>query len=308
MKHVLVLCLLLTASSLFALDSVFLGIGAEANAYTREGAAFGGGLSFGLDLNQHISLGIKGAYSNNFDTVSAVDPALFFRWYPPLPKKGLFAQAELGGIFFFEDGKSYPALLGAASLGWRFTLPKNLYIEPYIKSGYPVKWGAGFNFGITIPIEPKEKTPSAEVMASREALAAEITAMLEQQNIADTTAKATNEGVVITLSNIQFEAESAVLPQSERRKLQEIANILKAVPERNILIAGHAASTGDASGELKISRERAFSVADYLVSLGARTHNEIVVSGHGSSRPVADNATAEGRAANRRVEITILGN
>jgi outer membrane protein OmpA-like peptidoglycan-associated protein len=137
-------------------------------------------------------------------------------------------------------------------------------------------------------------------------LAAEITAILETHHVTDTAVEATNEGVRITLSNIQFAADSAVLPAAEQAKLQEIAGILNSLPARNILVAGHTASTGNRSGELRISQARAQSVADYLISLGVRRPGEITVTGYGAAYPVASNATPAGMAANRRVEITIL--
>jgi hypothetical protein len=79
MKHILVLCLLLTASSLFALDGIFVGIGAEANADSREGVAAGGGLTFGFDINESFAAGVKGFFSSNFDTVTTLETAIFFR-------------------------------------------------------------------------------------------------------------------------------------------------------------------------------------------------------------------------------------
>jgi len=142
----------------------------------------------------------------------------------------------------------------------------------------------------------------------REAMAAEINAILEEQNVADTFAEATSEGIVIRLSNIQFTADSTQLPASERGKLEEIANILKTIPDRKIQVAGHTADAGSREGQRSISLERAKVVAAYLVSLGARKTSDIVAVGHGADFPIADNRTAAGMALNRRVEIIILEN
>jgi len=144
--------------------------------------------------------------------------------------------------------------------------------------------------------------------ARREAMAAEINAILEEQNVTDTVAEATGEGVVIRLSNIQFTADSTRLPPSEMGKLVEIANILKTIPDRKIQVAGHTADAGSREGQRTISLERAKAVAAYLVSLGARGANDIITVGHGADFPVADNSTAQGMALNRRVEIIILEN
>jgi len=139
-----------------------------------------------------------------------------------------------------------------------------------------------------------------------EALAAEINIQLEAQEMEDTSARITEQGVTISLSNIQFLANSSELPPDERRKLQEIARILQTVSYRRILVTGHTALAGTAEERLRISNERAGAVAAYLVSLGVRRADEVFAHGFGSERPIADNSTPEGMALNRRVEITIL--
>jgi outer membrane protein OmpA-like peptidoglycan-associated protein len=143
-------------------------------------------------------------------------------------------------------------------------------------------------------------------MERRVELAAEISALLTEQDVSDTTVEATEEGIVITLSDIQFLADSVDLPEFERVKLQEISNILKQIKDIKLLVAGHTALAGTPDGRLRISQERAQAVAAYLVSLGACEEANITAAGFGADRPVADNSTEAGMAANRRVEITIL--
>jgi outer membrane protein OmpA-like peptidoglycan-associated protein len=140
----------------------------------------------------------------------------------------------------------------------------------------------------------------------RERMMESIQAQLAQQAVADTTVRVVDEGVTISLSDIQFGADSTVLLESERSKIREIATILSEYPLRRILVGGHTALAGTAEGRQRISTERAQAVADYLVQLGCRRADEITVQGYGAERPVADNSTAAGQALNRRVEITIL--
>jgi outer membrane protein OmpA-like peptidoglycan-associated protein len=157
--------------------------------------------------------------------------------------------------------------------------------------------------------------------AEREKLAAEINKQLaamaaEQAKAAEAagkkaeephlTATVTEEGVTISLQNIQFVADSAVLMDSEKGKLDEVAAVLKGVPGRPILVEGHTALAGTEEGRLQTSIDRAQAVAAYLVEQGARTVREITVRGHGAEKPIASNDTDEGMALNRRVEITIL--
>ena len=145
-----------------------------------------------------------------------------------------------------------------------------------------------------------------EAVARREALIAEISQMLEQQAVSDTTVQATDEGITITLSNIQFLADSAVLADGEMSKIQEIAGILRNIRGVKLLITGHTAQAGTREGQRRISQQRAEAVAALLVQMGACEADNVTAVGHGSDRPVAPNTTAEGMAANRRVEITIL--
>ncbi|MDR0321261.1 MAG: OmpA family protein [Treponema sp.] len=148
----------------------------------------------------------------------------------------------------------------------------------------------------------------AEALARREALSAEISEIIEEQQIENVTVEATNEGVMIRLSDIQFLANSSELPDSEKRKLDEIANILRDIPGVKIQVEGHTAMAGTPEGRLLISRQRAQAVADYLILLRAVSSANVTVVGRGADRSVGDNSTIDGMAANRRVEITILEN
>lgn len=145
-----------------------------------------------------------------------------------------------------------------------------------------------------------------EAAARRQALAAEIATVIQEQAIADTTVVTTDEGVMITLSNIMFQADSAVLPNAERQKLQEIARVLRSIPNVKILVAGHTTSVGEHEYLLALSKDRAQSVADHLVSLRAVDRRNVTIVGYGFDRPIANDSTPAGQAANRRVEITIL--
>lgn len=113
------------------------------------------------------------------------------------------------------------------------------------------------------------------------------------------------KGLTISLDNIQFEPDSNVLLESEKIKLNKIADILKQY-SNELLITGHCAERGTVSARQKLSEERAESVASYLVDIGVRDEFHIFTQGKGSTEPVATNETEAGRAKNRRVEITIM--
>jgi hypothetical protein len=141
--------LLFTAGSLSALSEWFVGLGIEGNANTREGAAFGGNLTTGLDLDHQFSLGLRIAFSSNMDTITTLEPSVFFRYYIPLIFTGLFLQAEMGTAIFFEDNNSYPAFLAGLTFGWRYNVRNEWYIEPSVRFGYPFAWGVGILAGLS---------------------------------------------------------------------------------------------------------------------------------------------------------------
>ena len=114
-----------------------------------------------------------------------------------------------------------------------------------------------------------------------------------------------DKGLTISMDNIQFEPDSDVLMESEKLKLKKIVELLKQY-SNDLLITGHCADRGTASARQKLSEERAEAVASYLIGLGVRDEYHIFTQGKGSKEPVASNNTEEGRAKNRRVEITIM--
>nr|WP_307774385.1 OmpA family protein [uncultured Cetobacterium sp.] len=104
-----------------------------------------------------------------------------------------------------------------------------------------------------------------------------------------------------------FKSSSAILNYGFYGPLDSIAQILNKYPETKIQIIGYTDNTGNPNYNLNLSLERAQSVANYLANQGVSTSRMSSV-GYGSKDPVASNATAEGRALNRRVEINIYPN
>ena len=116
------------------------------------------------------------------------------------------------------------------------------------------------------------------------------------------------EGIKITFSSgILFDVDRADLKDFSRAELAKLAQILNKYDDTNILLAGHTDSTGSDEYNLELSRRRAQSVSDYL-SIQNVNFERFTVSGYGKSDPIASNATADGRAQNRRVEVAIWAN
>ncbi len=112
-------------------------------------------------------------------------------------------------------------------------------------------------------------------------------------------------GMVITLSGSVLFAtgQSMLLPIAQQRLLQVSATLHDHLSQ-NMVVEGHTDSRGSAASNDALSLARAQSVLAFLVSNGVPS-NRIRAQGIGSSRPVSDNTTADGRANNRRVEIVI---
>lgn len=104
------------------------------------------------------------------------------------------------------------------------------------------------------------------------------------------------------LERVNFEFDSAKLTAGSTASLNEAAKIMTRHADLKIEIAGHTDSQGNDTYNQGLSERRAQAVADYLIANGANAAN-IFVKGYGESDPIADNATTEGRAANRRVEL-----
>ncbi|MDR1430439.1 MAG: OmpA family protein [Spirochaetaceae bacterium] len=147
----------------------------------------------------------------------------------------------------------------------------------------------------------------SEIM-DKTSIADEIAGDISRLGIEDTSVRIADEGVVISLEDIQFMPDSAVLMETEKGKIDKIAGILLRYPDRDIQVDGHTALAGTAGGRLRLSRERAVAVAEYLIQRQVRSADRIVVRGFGAEKPVADNRTPEGMRKNRRVEITLLEN
>ena len=140
----------------------------------------------------------------------------------------------------------------------------------------------------------------------RERLVQEISEEIKRQNIAGAHVESSNEGITITLENIQFEANSERLLPGEEEKVRRIARIIARYPDKDLLITGHTALAGSAASRQELSEARAEAVAAMLISLGAREEKNVFTQGVGADQPIAPNDSPENMARNRRVEITIL--
>ena len=112
---------------------------------------------------------------------------------------------------------------------------------------------------------------------------------------------------LIMPGNITFKTDSADINSSFYPVLNSVARVLNKYSNSTVMVSGHTDSTGSSDYNLKLSRERAGSVAAYLQGQGVK-QSRFEVMGLGSSNPIGSNSTVDGRALNRRVEIKIIPN
>lgn len=110
---------------------------------------------------------------------------------------------------------------------------------------------------------------------------------------------------VIELPGVNFRSNSDILLDGASTALDAAALTLLDNPDVEVEVAGHTDSQGDSDINATLSLSRALAVRDYLIGLGV-SPSRITAHGYGDSEPVADNATADGRAANRRVELRVV--
>jgi outer membrane protein OmpA-like peptidoglycan-associated protein len=181
--------------------------------------------------------------------------------------------------------------------------------------GQPVAYNENFRYIFELSngrVFEYRGTAEAEIVESarmdKDKIAGDIAEEIRRLDIPEVSVRVVDEGIMLSLDNIQFHPDSPVMLPGEKEKLDKIVDILKRYQERDIMVGGHTARVGSEESSRKLSVDRAAVVADYLIEQKARPQERVVVRGFGSEKPVADNRTEEGRRKNRRVEITILEN
>jgi outer membrane protein OmpA-like peptidoglycan-associated protein len=129
-----------------------------------------------------------------------------------------------------------------------------------------------------------------------------------RQQLAGTGVSVTRSGDNLILNmpgNVTFMTDSADVNAGFYEVLNSVGLVLKEFEKTVIEVSGHTDSTGSLQHNQDLSQRRAGSVASYLQSQGIN-NMRFIVQGFGPNRPIADNATANGRQANRRVELVLV--
>lgn len=110
---------------------------------------------------------------------------------------------------------------------------------------------------------------------------------------------------VEAMEPVRFGFDSAAIPDGFRFELVEVVGLMLNRPELDVVVVGHADATGPAAYNQRLSERRAEAVASFLADRGV-ARDRIRTRGEGESSPVASNETEDGRARNRRTELTVV--
>ena len=281
-------------------------------AVSAHGQLLGGGLSGGLTgglggglggftggLNGGLSGGLGGAIDPSNDLARAAPRHL----RPPVERRGAFgvntaAQVTLGvGHGLREVGRTVAGVPVFAPQG-----AAAVVVAPSVRVGViaaPVYRREGPD---VIVEQPETFVPRGEVDHYMDTQERVLSRDLEGSGV---TVERRGELVVLKLpADVTFAFNKSDVQPRFWRTLNAVARTIDDFNRTDVEIMGHTDAIGSDSYNYALSERRAGAVADFLAERGADSHR-LVVEGFGKTEPVASNATIEGRAANRRVEIVL---
>ena len=312
-------------------------------SYVRPGGdrdakdGWGGGLGFGKMLNDHFNVEFRGFYqglsaenrSGNWDLTGGTAD---FQYYLTRSKFSPYTVIGVGAMNSSTNGDSGIGFIGEAGLGATYELHDNFLLRSDVRYRYNNNLNAQLqsgtdefhdmvvNVGFVVPFGPKHHEPAPEPVAAVEP--APVDNCATQDSDADGVSncedkcpstiagsKVDSQGCALSLElkGVNFKHDSAELTLEAKGILDTVAESLIAYPQKSdIEVHGHTSSEGTVSHNLKLSKRRSQSVANYLKQRGVA--NRLYAKGYGESQPIADNSTEEGRHQNRRVELIWTGN
>lgn len=120
-----------------------------------------------------------------------------------------------------------------------------------------------------------------------------------------------DDGIVITFdenSGVYFDTGKYNINAASQANLDKLTGVLQEYVDTDVLVIGHTDSVGSDESNMTLSQRRATSVTSYFTGPKGLGANRFTTNWYGEGNPVGDNATAEGRAENRRVNIVIVPN
>ncbi|EZH80819.1 OmpA family protein [Ectopseudomonas composti] len=130
-------------------------------------------------------------------------------------------------------------------------------------------------------------------------------AVVEEEVMVEEVAVAEPAEAVRVELDVKFDFDKAQVKQESYGDIKALADFMKQYPQTSTVVEGHTDSVGSDTYNQGLSERRASAVRDVLVNQYGVESGRVQAVGYGESRPVADNATADGRAINRRVEAEV---
>lgn len=270
---------------------------------------------FGIELSSDFLGDYKTSFTKNGTTSQFSDPIIAISL---TPMYRLAVQQEFD--VFFKAGPAYISHGGEDDV----VLSAGIGLEKQLSSDWAVRVeyqyfddfddnyvqdlnsnllsvGVSYNFG-TGNTTASAAAATASAVAVTQAPSEPITepAVVVEEKTTVVVTKAQTE----SYSQEMFATNSTELSTDGKIALMPLVEVLKAHPQSTVDVVGHTDSTGAAEYNMMISKKRAAAVAAYIEEQGIEA-DRITASGEGEENPVASNATAEGRAQNRRVDATI---
>lgn len=183
---------------------------------------------------------------------------------------------------------------GTYNLGFVYFTNKYSYCDEYIieKAAEVAK---------TVVVEKKSE-PEIKYITKYDTIFREAPAKIETV----TDYKKVNDMLKNFASNIEFRTATAILTDRGEGALMVVGEMLKNYPDTRFLIEGHTDNDGTPENNMRLSKLRAKTVARYLTEFKGIPEVNMKVEWYGSSRPVSDNESNEGKQRNRRVEVKVL--
>lgn len=155
--------------------------------------------------------------------------------------------------------------------------------------------------------QSRRRAEAAQQQAGASRMQAEDAQARNQQleaQLTELNAKKTDRGLVITIADVLFDTNEAVLKAGGARSVAKLAEFLQQYPQRNALVEGYTDSTGSESSNQALSSRRADAVRMALLGSGI-SGSRVATQGYGEAYPVAGNDSSGGRQMNRRVEVIL---
>ncbi|MFA7570807.1 MAG: OmpA family protein [Sulfurimonadaceae bacterium] len=287
------------------------------------------GLSLGFNLEESLfdqielgilqSLGDVDYKNSNQDTAITRIFSNVIKEYPLGGNSSLYALIGAGVEHFNnEQFNNETGLFGNYGVGYKYTFENDMALKFDLRHLIETDHGDNnllYTIGLAIPFgqkaaavktsEPVEETPATPVVQDVDTDGDGVVDRVDQCPNSEANAIVDETGCVIAVNlKVLFDFDKATIKEAYTAKLNRFAEVLQTYPSVKTKLSAHTDSLGTEEYNLKLSQERANAVKQALINLGIK-ENRISTVGYGESKPVASNATAEGRAQNRRVEATV---